>query len=439
MASCEASICEVATSWSRIEFDLDLLAERRPQQFGDVEHGAVDVDIARLQRLPAGEGEQMLDQLAAALRRLVDHLGGFLQRRPVLQARDQRFRGAGDHGQHVVEVVRDAAGQLADGVELLRLLQLALGLAPLRNVVIDQRRTADRAVGVAQRPAADDEIQRRAAVGGTDDDFLLVERLAAQYLLGRHLMGGQAGHAVGMIGDAQPPQLPDVHARLVAQQFRGGLVGEDDLAGGVEDDHGFSDAVEGVLQHRGRMPQLFVGGDQMLGAFGDRGLQRFVGGLRRDQRILQLAARSPRGLDQDGGEDENEDRTGKIDRQQEAPGGAGSGVAIGEACPDFGHGLFEVDADLFHRRAAFGTGHQRQSARGIARLLQPDHLAGDIDAANRERLGLLEQLLLRRTVLDIRDQIVEGGRNSLAGLAMFVEEIRVLAERKATGRTFGTP
>ena len=72
--------------------DLDLLAERRAQQLGDVEHGAVDVDIARLQRLPAGEGQQMLDQLAAAFRGLVDHLGGLLQRRPVARGPRPAFR-----------------------------------------------------------------------------------------------------------------------------------------------------------------------------------------------------------------------------------------------------------------------------------------------------------------------------------------------------------
>ena len=56
-------------------------------------------------------------------------LGGLRQLRLVLEARDQRFGGAGDHGQHVVEVVRDAAGELADGVQFLRLQQLVLGFA----------------------------------------------------------------------------------------------------------------------------------------------------------------------------------------------------------------------------------------------------------------------------------------------------------------------
>ena len=160
--------------------DLDLLAERRTKQFGDIEHGAVDVDIARLQRLAAGEGEQMLDQLAAAFRRLVDQLGGLLQPRLVLEARDQRFGGAGDHGQHVVEVVRDAAGEFADGVEFLRLQELVLGFARRGGVVIDQRRAADGARGVAQRPAADDEMDRRVAADGTNHDFGGVEFFAAQ-------------------------------------------------------------------------------------------------------------------------------------------------------------------------------------------------------------------------------------------------------------------
>ena len=42
--------------------DLDLLAERRPQQFGDIRDRRVDVDVARMQRLAPGKGKQMLDQ-----------------------------------------------------------------------------------------------------------------------------------------------------------------------------------------------------------------------------------------------------------------------------------------------------------------------------------------------------------------------------------------
>ena len=153
MASCDGSICDGGGLRRQDGLDLDLLAERRPQQLGDVEHRAVDVDIARLQRLLAGKCQQMLDQFGAALGRIVDQFGDALVFRLVGKARDQRFGGAGDDREHVVEIMRDAAGEFADRVELLGLLQLALGFARLRDVVVDQRRAADRAGAVTQRCA----------------------------------------------------------------------------------------------------------------------------------------------------------------------------------------------------------------------------------------------------------------------------------------------
>ena len=112
---------------------------------------------------------------------------------------DQRLGGAGDDRQHVVEVVRDAAGELADRVELLRLLQLALGFAGRGDVVIDQRRAGDRACRVAQRPAADHQMARAVAAARADDDFLLVELLAAQRARRRHFVGRQRRDAVGVV------------------------------------------------------------------------------------------------------------------------------------------------------------------------------------------------------------------------------------------------
>ena len=161
--------------------DFDLLAECRPQQLGDIENRAVDVDVARLQRLLAGERQQVLDQLGATIRRLIDQAGGLEEIRPVPKACDQHLGGAGDHRQHVVEIMRDAAGELADGIELLRLLKLALGFAPCGDVVIDQRRAADRAGGVAQRTARDHEVDRIAAARQASGDFRSVELFAAQH------------------------------------------------------------------------------------------------------------------------------------------------------------------------------------------------------------------------------------------------------------------
>ncbi len=88
----------------------------------------VQVDPPRLQRLAAGEREQTAGEIGAAERAVQDlpgHGGLLLVGRPL----DQEFHIADDDAKQVVEVVRDAAGELADRLHLLRLAQL--GLHPL--------------------------------------------------------------------------------------------------------------------------------------------------------------------------------------------------------------------------------------------------------------------------------------------------------------------
>jgi hypothetical protein len=50
--------------------------------------------------------------------------------------------------------------------------------------------------------------------------------------------------------------------------------------------------VKGAAQHGGRKPEFVMGCDQMLGALGDRGLQRLVGRLGGAQQILKFQARA---------------------------------------------------------------------------------------------------------------------------------------------------
>ena len=95
--------------------------------------------------MPAREGEQMLDKLATTFRRLIDQRRDAQKVGLVMKGGHQCFGGTGDDGENVVEVVCDTAGELADRIELLRLMKLALGLARRRDVVEDERRTADRA------------------------------------------------------------------------------------------------------------------------------------------------------------------------------------------------------------------------------------------------------------------------------------------------------
>jgi type VI protein secretion system component VasF len=45
----------------------------------------------------------------------------------------QHFHRADDGGQHVVEIMRDAAGELTDRLHLLRMAQRVLGLAQRRR------------------------------------------------------------------------------------------------------------------------------------------------------------------------------------------------------------------------------------------------------------------------------------------------------------------
>ena len=243
-----------------------------------------------------------------------------------LQARDQRFGGAGDHGEHVVEVVGDAAGQLADGVELLRLQQLALGVAGAGDVVIDQRRAADGARRVTQRPAADDEMDRRVAAARADDDLHGVEFLAAQRARRRHVAGVQRGNAVGAKHRAQRPQQLDRHARTVAQHPFRGRVGEQHLAPGIDHEHRLGHAVKRALHDLGGMPQILMRLHQMLGPLGDRGFQRLVGGLAGGERFLQLPARPPGRQRQHDGQHQDQHHAGQIDRQQDAPVDLGLGA-----------------------------------------------------------------------------------------------------------------
>ena len=90
----------------------------------------VQVEHLRLEHLLAAEREELPRELGGALAGLREsprrpRASG----RPASRSREQQLRVAEDHREHVVEVVRHAAGQPADGLHLLRLAELLLGLA----------------------------------------------------------------------------------------------------------------------------------------------------------------------------------------------------------------------------------------------------------------------------------------------------------------------
>ena len=86
------------------------------------------------QRLAAGEGQQALRQRRAALGALhgaVDQpVGGRIGRQPLAQ----QLEIAQHRGQEIVEVVRHAAGELADRFQLLHVAKLLLGAGALGDL-----------------------------------------------------------------------------------------------------------------------------------------------------------------------------------------------------------------------------------------------------------------------------------------------------------------
>ena len=116
------------------EVELDPLAEQALQEHRQVGEPVVEVEHLRPQRLAARKRQQLAHEArgpVGVLLDLHDVLEGRVGR-PVV--REQQIGIADDRLQHVVEVVRDAAGELADGVHLLRLGELLLHEAQIGGV-----------------------------------------------------------------------------------------------------------------------------------------------------------------------------------------------------------------------------------------------------------------------------------------------------------------
>ena len=123
------------------DLELDLFADQPPQQDGEIGQQLAEIEHLRAQRLPAREGQQLTHQRSGAIGILLDLHDVGEGRIGRLVGAEQEIRRHHDGRQHIVEVVRDAAGQLADGVHLLLLLDLVFQRPPLGIVErVDDRR-----------------------------------------------------------------------------------------------------------------------------------------------------------------------------------------------------------------------------------------------------------------------------------------------------------
>ena len=112
----------------------DLLADQPPQQHGEVGQHLAEIEHLRAQRLLAREGEQMPHQARGPVGVLLDLHDVGERRIGRLVGVEQEVGRHHDGGEHIVEIVGDAAGELADELHLLLLGDLVLELALRRGL-----------------------------------------------------------------------------------------------------------------------------------------------------------------------------------------------------------------------------------------------------------------------------------------------------------------
>ena len=148
--------------------DFDAFAQRPAQHVVDAADQAAEVDDLRRKRLSSSERQQLRGELRSA------RDGGDRGLQPLLGARiagdvaTEQLQVAADDLQDVVEVVRHAAGELADGLHLLRLAQLRLGLRAFGDGCGDA--LLERLVGLPQ------DLLGLLAVGDVDDRADIAEK-----------------------------------------------------------------------------------------------------------------------------------------------------------------------------------------------------------------------------------------------------------------------
>ena len=179
-SSCAGSTTTGHSSAREVERDFDVLADGSAQQPSDPGDQLVDVDVLRPERLLPGKGEQAARQIGPAKCR-VERLARQLVDIGIIPFQiPQQVDIADDHAQHVVEIMRHAAGQIADGLHLLRLVELRLQLGPLDLLAVLRGEVAQDAgkMPVSAGPPFGDRQMRRKnrPVLAADFEFPIVHK-----------------------------------------------------------------------------------------------------------------------------------------------------------------------------------------------------------------------------------------------------------------------
>ena len=217
-----------------LDLDLGLDAVRHElvaeQHEGGVEQGPERGGAALMLLLPR-EAQQVLDDVRRALGLLPDDRERLAQGRRHVGHLAQEIGEADDRGERVVEVVRDAGDELADGGHFFRLDELVLQSPPLRLIIEQEHQGGS--VGAGNRHGGN----RIGPLAGAE------LHLAARSLLlqGPLQLGGPLGGHEGLPGAADQARGRRVH------QIGKGTVGPADPSAAVHDAEGGGDGVDHLL------------------------------------------------------------------------------------------------------------------------------------------------------------------------------------------------
>ena len=212
---------------------------------------------AGLQPIPPGECQHAAGDAGPALGRLQRRAGVAADPPGIVRPAFQQPQRAGHHLQQVVEIMRDAAGDAAERLQLLRLAQPRFGADALGHVEHHGVAAEEAARGIAFGPGPQQDIDDR-AVAADHAVLHLAHLVTALPQLGEGGFPAVPAGRVHEVRGAAPQHLVPAIAEE-GQPFGADL---DQLAGGI-------DQVEGGRGAVIDPPQLRLALGQGRGALGD--------------------------------------------------------------------------------------------------------------------------------------------------------------------------
>ncbi len=121
-------------------FDFNIAADYFFEKVESFSDALVQVDIARLENLAARKSQELASECGGAFSLLMDFLKMAAEAGAFFCLFHTDIGPAHDGADHVVEIVGDSAGELADSFELLRLQELLLKGQAFRDILDDDFR-----------------------------------------------------------------------------------------------------------------------------------------------------------------------------------------------------------------------------------------------------------------------------------------------------------